>query len=137
MNQNHVRTLANRHLSFIKFYVLLNSEWFLYFFFTVAGWSGRTGWDDLLFNSAWLLYFFFTVVGFWNFNSSIIVYKIGLWWSSLMMYRKVASCLHQSFLHARKEREDTINFSQVFGGRARKESALLFYEVLVCSICVF
>ncbi|KAG4938382.1 hypothetical protein AAZX31_16G056400 [Glycine max] len=44
---------------------------------------------------------------------------------------KVASCLHQSFLHARKEREDTINFSQVFGGRARKESALLFYEVLV------
>ncbi|KAG4395987.1 hypothetical protein GLYMA_19G087000v4 [Glycine max] len=45
--------------------------------------------------------------------------------------REVASCLHQSFLHARKQREDTVNFSQVFGGRARKESALLFYEVLV------
>ena len=36
----------------------------------------------------------------------------------------------------RIQREDTVNFSQVFGGRARKESALLFYEVLVCSICV-
>ncbi|KAL2951858.1 hypothetical protein AAZX31_19G078000 [Glycine max] len=50
--------------------------------------------------------------------------------------REVASCLHQSFLHARKQREDTVNFSQVFGGRARKESALLFYEVLMTYFCL-
>ena len=73
-------------------------------------------------------------------NSSLNVLSLKLdcckYCSCLMMYREVASCLHQSFLHARKQREDTVNFSQVFGGRARKESALLFYEVLVCSICV-
>ena len=102
-NQNYVRTLANLQLSFIKFYVLLNSAWFLYFF---------------LFSS-WL----------WKVVSLIIAYKIGLWWSSLMMYRKVASCLLQSFLCARKQREeDIVNFSQVFVGQARKESALLFNE---------
>ena len=87
-NQNYVRTLANLQLSFIKFYVLLNSAWFLYFF---------------LFSS-WL----------WKVVSLIIAYKIGLWWSSLMMYRKVASCLLQSFLCARKQREeDIVNFSYV------------------------
>ncbi|TKY63100.1 Sister chromatid cohesion 1 protein 2 [Spatholobus suberectus] len=35
-----------------------------------------------------------------------------------------------SYLRKQKE-EDVVNFSQVFGGRARKESARLFYEVLV------
>ena len=65
----------------------------------------------------------------WVVGNSIIVYNIGLWWSSLMMYQKVASCLHQSFLHAWKQRgEDTANFSQVFGGQEWTESALLFYE---------
>ena len=107
MNQNYVRTLKNLYLSFIKFYVLLNCSWFLYFFFTV--------------------------VGLWNVDSSIIVYKIGLWWPSSMMYRKVASCLHQT----RKQREeDRINFHKFLeAGRAPKEPALLFYEVLVCPIC--
>ena len=65
----------------------------------------------------------------WKVVRLIIAYKIGLWWSSLMMYRKVASCLLQSFLCARKQREeDIVNFSQVFVGQARKESALLFNE---------
>ena len=65
----------------------------------------------------------------WIVDNSIIVYNTGLWWSSLMMYQKVASCLHQSFLRARKQRgEDTTNFSQVFGGQEWTESALLFYE---------
>ena len=65
----------------------------------------------------------------WIVDNSILVYNIGLWWSSLMMYQKVASCLHQSFLRAWKQRgEDTAKFSQAFGGREWTESALLFYE---------
>ncbi|XP_020239331.2 uncharacterized protein LOC109818301 [Cajanus cajan] len=46
--------------------------------------------------------------------------------------RKVASYLHQSFLHPKEQREeDVVNFSQVFRGKAPKESARLFYEILV------
>ena len=46
-----------------------------------------------------------------------------------MMCQKVAICLHQSFLCARKQRqEDTVKFSQVFVGQEWKESALLFNE---------
>ncbi|XP_027350779.1 sister chromatid cohesion 1 protein 2 [Abrus precatorius] len=48
--------------------------------------------------------------------------------------RKVASFLDQSFLHASKKREGHVmNFSQVLGGRLRKECARLFYEILVLS----
>ncbi|KAK7338324.1 hypothetical protein VNO77_18930 [Canavalia gladiata] len=46
--------------------------------------------------------------------------------------RKVASYLHQSFVHLRKQRAgDVMNFSQLLGGRVRKECARLFYEILV------
>ncbi|RDX78772.1 Sister chromatid cohesion 1 protein 2, partial [Mucuna pruriens] len=46
--------------------------------------------------------------------------------------RKVASYLQHSFLHPRKQREENVvNFSQVLGGRTRKECANLFYEILV------
>ncbi|KAL2320265.1 hypothetical protein Fmac_029234 [Flemingia macrophylla] len=46
--------------------------------------------------------------------------------------RKVASYLHTSFLHRKEQRdEDVVNFSEVFGGQTRKESAKLFYEILV------
>ncbi|XP_027916767.1 sister chromatid cohesion 1 protein 2 isoform X3 [Vigna unguiculata] len=51
-------------------------------------------------------------------------------WSDRTRY--VASYLHQSFLPARNQKEETVlNFSKVFGGLARKEGARLFYEVLV------
>ncbi|KAL2320266.1 hypothetical protein Fmac_029235 [Flemingia macrophylla] len=50
--------------------------------------------------------------------------------------RKVASYLQQSFVHPKEQREednaqDIVNFSQVFGDQTRKESARLFYEILV------
>ncbi|BAT84828.1 hypothetical protein VIGAN_04229000 [Vigna angularis var. angularis] len=51
-------------------------------------------------------------------------------WSDRTRY--VASYLHQSFLPARNQKEETVlNFSKVFRGLARKEGARLFYEVLV------
>ncbi|CAI8612159.1 unnamed protein product [Vicia faba] len=46
--------------------------------------------------------------------------------------RKVASYLHKNFQHLEKHKEaDSVNLSQVSQGRTRKESARLFYEVLV------
>ncbi|XP_058765332.1 sister chromatid cohesion 1 protein 2-like isoform X1 [Vicia villosa] len=46
--------------------------------------------------------------------------------------RKVASYLHKNFQHLEKQKEaDAVNLSQVSQGRSRKESARLFYEVLV------
>ncbi|XP_027185979.1 sister chromatid cohesion 1 protein 2 isoform X2 [Cicer arietinum] len=46
--------------------------------------------------------------------------------------RKVASYLQKSFQDQGKQKgEDIVNFSQVSEGRTRKESARLFYEVLV------
>ncbi|CAJ1791855.1 unnamed protein product [Sphenostylis stenocarpa] len=46
--------------------------------------------------------------------------------------RVVANYLKKSFLPARNQKEKSVlNFSKVFGGRARKEGARLFYEVLV------
>lgn len=46
--------------------------------------------------------------------------------------RKVASYLSKSFQDAGKQKESgSVNLSQVSQGRTRKESARLFYEILV------
>ncbi|KAI9127104.1 hypothetical protein K1719_001663 [Acacia pycnantha] len=46
--------------------------------------------------------------------------------------REVAIELQRSFLSLRDQKEgDVVNFSQVFGSKTRKESARLFYEILV------
>ncbi|XP_061350376.1 sister chromatid cohesion 1 protein 2 [Gastrolobium bilobum] len=46
--------------------------------------------------------------------------------------RKVASHLHSNFVELRKQKEnEVVNFSQVVGGRPKKECARLFYEILV------
>ncbi|KAI9127172.1 hypothetical protein K1719_001731 [Acacia pycnantha] len=52
--------------------------------------------------------------------------------------REVAMDLQRSFLSLRDQKEgDVVNFSQVFGSKTRKESARLFYEILVLKITDF
>jgi hypothetical protein len=77
------------------------------------------------------------IVEFFNINISIIVCNIGLYLFAMMMYRKVASYLSKTFQDPGKQKEAaSVNLSQVSQGRTRKESARLFYEILVCLICV-
>ena len=48
-----------------------------------------------------------------------------------------ARYLHKTFLNQEKGgEEEVVNLSRLLEGRTKKEGARLFYEILVCSVCV-
>lgn len=50
-------------------------------------------------------------------------------------YRVVARYLQRHFPNRKKRGEEEVNLLQVSEGRTKRESARLFYEILVRSIC--
>lgn len=49
----------------------------------------------------------------------------------------VARYLHRRFVYHKERREDeAVKLLQLLEGKTKKESARLFYEILVCSICI-
>ncbi|XP_031282285.1 sister chromatid cohesion 1 protein 2-like isoform X1 [Pistacia vera] len=51
--------------------------------------------------------------------------------------RTVAGYLHRSFqYHKNRSEDEAVNLSLLLEGKTKKESARLFYEILVCSVCV-
>lgn len=56
---------------------------------------------------------------------------------NLFVYRIVAKYLHRRFLYHKERREDeAIKLLPLLEGKTVKETAGIFYEILVCSVCI-
>jgi uncharacterized membrane protein YbjE (DUF340 family) len=52
-----------------------------------------------------------------------------------LLDRVAVKCLHASFLIQKKTRqEEVLNLLRILEGRTKRESARLFYEILVCTL---
>lgn len=52
-----------------------------------------------------------------------------------LLDRVAVKCLHASFLIQKKRRqEEVLNLLRILEGRTKRESARLFYEILVCTL---
>ena len=108
-NQNYVRTLANLQLSFIKVYVLLNSAWFLYFFFTVVGFGLPT--IQLLF--------------------TILAYDGLLWWCTRKLQ---VACIRVFYVQENKEGRTPQTFHKFLEARSGQNLHYCFMKSLVTSV---
>lgn len=66
----------------------------------------------------------------------MVLCKIWLQLVKFVIYRIAARYLHKNFLNRKKRREEElVSLLRVLEGRTKKESARLFYEILVCPTC--
>jgi membrane protein implicated in regulation of membrane protease activity len=72
-----------------------------------------------------------------EYKLSMVLCKIWFQLVMLVIYRIAARYLHNNFLNRKKGREEEVmSLLRVLEGRTKKESARLFYEILVCPTCL-
>jgi membrane protein implicated in regulation of membrane protease activity len=67
-----------------------------------------------------------------EYQLSMVLCKIWFQLVKFVIYRIATRCLHKNFLNRKKGREEeAVSLLRILEGRTKKESARLFYEILV------
>lgn len=124
MTRNSVRTIPNLFQHTVLIYLAFSYGSYFY-----CRWMVRQN------QVSWIALVQFSLLV--NIKLSMVLCKIWFQLVMLVIYRIAARYLHNNFLNRKKGREEEVmSLLRVLEGRTKKESAKLFYEILVCPTCL-